>query len=85
MESNRGIQNEIGISFFAMNKRCNPPPIEDRQLVLDAIKKGCRTWSEIVASTKLTENRLGVVFVDLLMQKKVKAEYQSGERRYHLL
>jgi hypothetical protein len=76
---------EIGISICAMNKRRNPPPIENRQLVLDAIRKGCRTWSEIVTSTKLTENQLGVVFIDLLMQKKVKAEYQSGERRYHLL
>jgi hypothetical protein len=85
MEPNRGRQKEIGLSFFAMNKRRNPPPIDERQLVLDAIRKGCRTWSEIVASTKLTENRLGVIFIDLLMKKKVKVEYLSGERRYYLL
>ena len=68
-----------------MNKRCNPPPVDERQLVLDAIKKGYRTWPEIVTSTKLAENRLGIIFSDLFEQKRVKVEYQSGERRYRLL
>jgi hypothetical protein len=82
---NRGRAKVIGIYLYAMNKRRNPPLVDERQLVLDAIRRGYQTWHEIVASTKLTQNRLGVIFIDLLMQKKVKVEYQSGERRYHLL
>ena len=85
MESNRGRQKEIGISFFAMNKRRNPPPIDEPQLVLDAIRRGYQTWDGIIFSTKLTEKQLGLIFIDLLMQTKVKVEHHSGERRYHLL
>jgi hypothetical protein len=82
---NGGRAKEIGISVYGMNKKCNLPLKDQHQLVLDAIRQGCRTWHEIVAATKLTENRLGVIFSDLFEQKKVKVEYQSGERRYRLL
>jgi hypothetical protein len=82
---NGGTVKEIGISLCAMNKRRNPPPVDERQLVLDAIRRGYQTWDGIIFSTKLTEKQLGLIFIDLLMQKKVKAEYHSGERRYHLL
>jgi hypothetical protein len=68
-----------------MNKRRNPPPVDERQLVLDAIRRGYQTWDGIIFSTKLTDNQLGLIFIDLLTQKKVKAEHHSGERRYHLL
>ena len=68
-----------------MNKRRNPPPRDERQLVLDAIRNGYHTWGEIVASTKLNDNRLGLIFSELLTQKRVKAEHSQGERRYHLL
>ena len=77
---------EIGISLCAMKKRVpTPPPIDERQLVLDAIRKGYQTWEGIIFSTKLTEKQLGLILIDLIMQKKVKVEYHSGERRYHLL
>ena len=76
---------EIVISLYAMNRRRNPPPIDERQLVLDAIRKGYQTWEGIIFLTKLTEKQLGLIFIDLIMQKKVKVEYFSGERRYHLL
>ena len=68
-----------------MNKRRNPPPVDELQLVLDAIRQGCRTWHEIVALTKLTENQLGMILSELFMQKRVKVEHLHGERRYHLL
>ena len=69
-----------------MKKRLpSPPPVDERQLVLDAIWRGYQTWEGIIFSTKLTDKQLGLIFIDLLTQKKVKAEYLSGERRYHLL
>ena len=69
-----------------MKKRVpTPPPVDERQLVLDAIRRGYQTWDGIIFSTKLPEKQVGIIFIDLLMQKKVKVEYLSGERRYHLL
>ena len=68
-----------------MHKRRNPPPIDRHRLVLDAIWQGYNTWEEILAKTKLNDNQLGLIFSELLTQKKVKAEYNHGERRYQLL
>ncbi len=68
-----------------MQKRRNPPPVDKRQLVLDAIRRGHHTWDEIAASTKLSDNQLGLIFSELFTQKRVKAEHLHGERRYQLL
>jgi hypothetical protein len=83
---NGGRAKEIRISLCVMKKRVpTPPPVDKRQIVLDAIRKGYQTWDGIISSTKLTDKQIGLIFIDLLMQKKVKVEYHSGERRYHLL
>ena len=68
-----------------MQKRSNPPPVDRRKLVLDAIRMGCHTWYEIAASTKLNDNQLGLIFIELLTQKRVRAEHFHGERRYQLI
>ena len=68
-----------------MSKRRAHPAKDDLRLVQDAIRQGCRTWDEIVASTKLPEKRLGIILCELFDQKSVKVEYRSGERRYRLL
>ena len=68
-----------------MKKRVPPPPPDDpHRRVLDAIREGRRTWEEIGAATNLNDGKLGRVFSDLLVQRKVKTEHRAGVRVYLL-
>ena len=68
-----------------MKKRPPSPPPDDRhQRVLAAIRNGSRTWEEIAAATDLDNSKLGRIFSDLLVRKKVKTEHRAGVRVYLL-
>jgi hypothetical protein len=57
----------------------------EQRLVLDAIQSGMRTWDEIQAATRLTDNRLGVVLGDLFAQRKLRTAEQDEIRVYKLV
>jgi hypothetical protein len=63
----------------------SPPPVDKHQLVLDSIRSGCQTWHELLVATKFDGKNLGLILLDLFVEKKVKVEYHTGERRYELL
>ena len=68
-----------------MKKRPPSAPKDNpHQRVLDAIRQGSRTWEEIGAATNLNNSKLGRIFSDLLVRKKVKTEHRAGVRVYLL-
>lgn len=75
----------VNAIFYRLMMKRRPsayPPNDPPQRVLDAIREGRRTWEEITAATRLSDSRLGLIFIDLLARKKVKVVYREGVRLY---
>ena len=62
----------------------SPPPDDPHRRVLDAIREGSRTWEEVGAATRLDDDELGLILLDLLTRKQVKTLYMGGVRVYLL-
>ena len=75
----------MGLYSSCMKKRPpSPPPDDPRRRVLDALQAGPRTWEEVAAATKLDDDKLGLILLDLLAGKKVKTLHRGGVRVYLL-
>ena len=75
----------VNAAFYTWMMKKRPgayPPNDPPRRVLDAIREGRRTWEEIAAATRLSDSRLGLIFIDLLARKKVKIVYREGVRLY---
>ena len=67
------------------NKAGRPAPTKPRVRVLKAIEGGARTWDEIKAATKISDDHLGLVLGELLTQKRVRTEVRGNVRVYRLV
>lgn len=68
-----------------MKKRLpSPPPDDPQRRVLDAVREGPCTWEEVAAATRLGDDELGLILLDLLGRKQVKTLYMGGARVYLL-
>ena len=62
----------------------SPPPDDPHRRVLDAIRNGSRTWEEVATATRLDDDELGLILLDLLARKQVKTLHREGVRVYLL-
>lgn len=53
-----------------------------QQKVLDALGGGVRTWEQLRALTKISDDQLGFVLGELLDLRKIWTEERSGVRFY---
>lgn len=56
-------------------------PLRQRK-VLDALGDGVRTWDELRALTKISDDRLGFTLGELLDLRKIWTAVRSGVRMY---
>ena len=67
-----------------MRNYCRVSTEDEQRRVTDALKAGAAAWAEIRRASGLRDDRLGLVLVDLIEERRVRTESRGEVRTYRL-